>query len=200
MVSAIHQRESVIIIYRYRLPLETPSPLRSTPLVHHPFYFIIIWNFPGMIKSLAIFVYIVTQLMALLFASLPKTTSHLWFFLLFPINNQSPSAIHSLPYASLKSIVLPHYCCIPGIHHFFSATASLPPASPSPQGILCLQTLRWLLITLRIEPKVLKVIRWPLPPSPPHLSLISLWGPTWKAMRSLVFPFPSGRSLKKQVA
>ena len=77
VVSAIHQHESVIIIYRYLLPLETPSPLHSTPLVHHPFYFIIIWNFPEMIKSLALFVYIVIQLMALLFSSLPKTTSHL---------------------------------------------------------------------------------------------------------------------------
>lgn len=42
--------------------------------------------------------------MALVFASLPKTTSHPYFYLLLPITNQSPSPINSLPYTSLKSV------------------------------------------------------------------------------------------------
>lgn len=57
-----------------------------------------------MIKSLASFVYIVTRLMALVFASLPKATSHLYLYLLLSITNQSPSPINSLPYTSLKSV------------------------------------------------------------------------------------------------
>ena len=79
-----------------------------------------------MTKSLAIFVYIVTRLMALVFASLPKATSHPYLFLLLPITNQSPSPIHSLPYTSLTSVPFCPYCFMPGFHHFFPATASRP--------------------------------------------------------------------------
>ena len=101
---------SMLIPHNYVLsispiPVEPPSAPHSSLRVCHSFYFLIIWDFHRIIKSFAIFEYIFTPLMALLFASLSKATSHPSSFLLLPIANQSLSAIHSLPYTFIKSVL-----------------------------------------------------------------------------------------------